>query len=364
MTLAIVGAVAAQFFLPRDAGVSAKSPRTPTASVENAKPDSPPVSAPAGELTKLSSALEQACRDDITLDQDYEPIYSGSYAEWQSTVADQLADSSSPEHLHLAALMASEPAQRLELITRAVDAAPAEPFILWSAVRLCRGHADTGCPLDDWLDRLTLADSENSLVWSQLAMHRHQGGDKAAALDALRRGASSTSANSYWIDTVMLSAQSLAAATNLSFLQRVNLGFGISAAQVPAYGDLANTCTAEASDPAWAFTCIDFGRQLELEARSELGNAFGLVLQQRGFEALGDAEAADKARERQNARRQRMQDAREVQVENAFLLISASPSLFEAYLERIRSEGEIAGAISFNKDLRAFREQRPDLACY
>ncbi len=64
-------------------------------------------------------------------------------------------------------------------------ATPADSFVLWSAVRLCKGNNGVDCPVDDWLGRLAAIDSENSLVWSQIAEHRYGAGDVTAARDAL-----------------------------------------------------------------------------------------------------------------------------------------------------------------------------------
>jgi hypothetical protein len=290
-------------------------------------------------------------------------IDAGDYASWRQSVSDRLSASTSAEHLHLAALLATDKGARIELITRAITTTPSHPFVVWSAVRLCMENHGAGCPLDDWLVRLINIDSGNSLAWAQLAMHRYSSGESAAALNALRRGAAAAMANDYWVDVVALSVDSLAAASDLGFVERASLAFGISAMQTLPYHALTAMCRDESRNAGWAYACLDFGAQLENEATSELSGMIALAIQRLAAETQGDEEQLAAIESRETARGERMREASDALGDSQFLLVASSPSIFESYLERIRQEGEISAAISFNEDIQALKEQRPDLAC-
>jgi hypothetical protein len=324
----------------------------------------PGKAAPAtnGTAVALSEALEASCTSDQSTAAAEEAFAQG-YHKWLVSVSDRLAASGTAEHLHLSALLARNPATRIGLITRAVERAPSDPFVAWSAARLCLEPGGVECPQEDWQSRLVLLDSENSLAWVQQATYRYRVDDEAGALNALRRGASAATANDYFVDVISLSSQSLAAGSDLGFPDRAALSFGIAAQQFLPFGDLTAMCKEESQVSAtWAYACLGLGEQLEAHGITELAAAIGIAVQLLALEGLDETEQASRVEARQRARRQKMDEAGARLVERQFRLITSTPRLFEAYLEEFRSQGEIAASTSLSHELQVLLDQRPDLA--
>ena len=319
-----------------------------------------PSSNPDNHDETLSAAVEAACSVDDSLPTDAD--LENGWFKWLADASKPLSQSSTGEHLHLAALLSQDPDERIRLINRALASTPSDAFVAWSAVRLCTEHQATECPLDAWQRRLATLDGQNSLAWAQIAMNAYQFGRLAVAIDALRRGASSADASDRWVDTIQLSERGLAAATNLHFSQRANVAFSIASTQIPAYGHLVSMCRAAPTESLdLAYACLALGEQIEEHADTEIAIMIGLAVQLQVLEALGEQEQASKVEARRNARRKAMSEFGVL--DNQLRVITASPTVFEAYLERIRASDEVAAAKGFAEDLRILLEQRPDLAC-
>ena len=287
-----------------------------------------------------------------------------TYEEVMRPVLERLAASASGEHLLAASLLQTDPASRFNLIERAVAAAPRDPLVLWSAVRMCSdSRYSWDCPLREWEQRLIAVDGQNSESWVRVAANRYAAGEVSAALEAMRFASTSADSSIYWTEMIESIERALRAAGDFSFAERANSAIGFAASQLPSYSGLTNMCREQSStSPDWADACLKYGELAEIRADTVVGVSIALSVQGLVLEAVGESARAAEVGERRLARSQEFASATPGMNATGELMIQ-DPNLFYAYLAMIRSVGEVPAMSRVTADIERLIRLRPELAC-
>lgn len=332
-------------------------------------PASPSPEFPAAELR---SALTEVCSASDTESADKEwtqeeiQAQIDAFNEQKLTLSESLSASSSAEHLHLAALLENDPVARVELLEQAVSRSTSDPFLVWSAVRVCSDSAvSLDCPLGDWQQRLIAVDGQNSESWVRIAANRYAAGETDAALDALRHAATAAETRIYWTETVEMIERGLAAAgSDQPFPERAGMAFGFAAMMLPRYVDYTRMCVEQSSRSAeWAYTCLGYGELAENQSKTEIGVSIGRSMQKLALEALGEF---DKAADIEQQLQRRRQERLSADIDHTMLterLMVSNPTMFTAFLAKIRSVGEVVARRQIAAEIDRLLEQQSELAC-
>ena len=319
----------------------------------------------------LGSALKDLCARSAqeSRDSNWSPEETQAqiqaFNELKRGLSNRLSVSSAAEHLHLAALLDSGSASRVELIDRAVSLSPNDAFVLWGAVHICTEERNaTSCPLRDWEKRLLDIDGQNSESWLRVAANRYQAGDPDSALDALRHAATSAETRAYWTDTIEMVERGFAAASDYSFSRRANLAVGLAASELPHYGDYTMMCKEQSAKSVdWAYACLAYGELVEYQGKNEMGVAIARSIQKLALEALGELGKAAEVEQRLQARRQERMDWYGDYNAVTDRLIFSNPTLFYTYLAAVKSQGELEARLYLTEEIERLLEQQPELAC-
>ena len=245
-------------------------------------------------------------------------------------VKQRLIVSPDAEHLHAAALLESEPARRIELMTKALANGRNDAFLVWDAVRICaKSLEQTGCPMQAWEDRLLVLDGQNSEAWVRVTANRLLAGDNQAALRALQQAASASETRAYWTESIEMIERGFAAGSDYAFAQRAAFALGMARSNQPEYLVYYNMCKEEsARSYEWAYACLAYAELVERQGRTELGQMSARAIQKQALESLGDNErlAAVVARQEQ-VRRNRRESVRTRHRLSEVLKVSI-PSIF------------------------------------
>ncbi len=357
----------ASLIAQREDSHSAAPPPTP-ANVSLAESTaSPPTEFTA---TDLSSALTEVCSTGNTEAADKEwtqeeiQAQIDAFDEQKRRLSEQLALSSSAEHLHLAALLEADPGSRFELLESAISKS-SDPFLVWNAVQLCsEAIKTTPCPLRDWEQLLIAVDGQNSESWVRIAANRYAAQDHDAALDAMQYASTAAESRAYWTEMIEMMERGFAAGSDYAFAERASMAFGFAAAELPRYGDYVKMCeerSAQSTD--WAYACLAYGELVENQGKTEIGVAISRDIQRLALEGLGEAEKASEVRQRQQQRSQERLESIQRQNPAVERLVFSNPALFSAYLSAIRSEGEETARRQIVIEVERLIERQPALAC-
>ena len=288
-----------------------------------------------------------------------------AFIKKQSALSDELSVSSSPEHLHVAAMLADDPATRVSLLEAAIANQPNDSFLLWDAVRICSETKETvRCPLEEWERLMVAVDGQNSEAWIRVAANRYAAHDYDAALDAMRYASSAAESRVYWTEMVEMIERGFAAGSDLDFSDRAFAALMIASLQLPRYRDYLRMCedrSVHSTD--WASACLAYGERVESQGKTEMGVSISRDIQRIALEELGELELAAKIRLRQERlREEKLAAIFEHRSPTTELLVS-SPTLFSAYLAAIRSEGETSAWRQLTLEVERIIEQQPELAC-
>ena len=149
----------------------------------------------------------------------------------------------------------ADPAQRLTLISRAVEAAPDRPELLWLNIRLC---ADVeGCnpePLEGQLQKL---DPGNGAAWAYSIGRAEKRKDPVALRQGMAALAMSTRFDIYWNTTIARVTNAILKTHTMDLPTALIATIGMSAAlSLPPYLTIANACKGESlKDPDTVSTC-------------------------------------------------------------------------------------------------------------
>jgi len=294
--------------------------------------------------------------------------FSAAVEEYEASLnaaKNRLAISEDPEHLHAAALLEDDPARRIELITRALAVDKDNAFRVWGAVHLCAGvYQETSCPLQAWQERMLTLDSENSEAWVQAALIRISAGAEAAALRAMQRAASSSASRVYWPETIEMIERAFAAASDMSFRDRVALGADFAGTNLPNYSSYMNMCREQsAQNMDWAYACLRYGELSEREGKTLMGQRIAMGVQQVALNALGDQERLKMVVERYQRSREKTENTVIEDFQRSMVIVTGSPTLYSRYLAAVKEHGEIATMAIMQEEAARWVLRHKDLEC-
>lgn len=295
-----------------DAGTTSNTP--PAAAIPSAEATPPAGTSaepePQFQDADLEAGLVALCSSDTQPATGEES--SRTYEEVIQPVLERLAASSFGDHLLAAALLQTDPASRFGLVERAVAAAPRDPLVLWSAVRICSDPRDSpDCPLREWEQRLIAVDGQNSESWVLVAANRYAAGEGSAALEAMRSASTTAESSTYWTETIELIERGLLAASDFTFPERAQAAIGLAASQgIPSFAGLTTMCREQSlASPEWADACLRYGELAEVRGETIIGVSIALSVQRLVLEAVGESGRAAEVEERSRARGQEFADA-------------------------------------------------------
>ncbi|MEM1438264.1 MAG: hypothetical protein AAGF61_04745 [Pseudomonadota bacterium] len=280
------------------------------------------------------------------------------------SVSERLSESTSAEHLHVAALLANDQERRFALMDRAIAIDPTDAFLIWSAVQMCSDReAPAQCASRDWEGLLIAVDGENSESWIRIAANRYSQSEVDSALAALRRASTAAESRAYWPEMVEMIERGFAASSDFPFPERVNLAFGFAAAMLPDYNDQYTMCKEQSKrDPEWAYACLSYGELVESQGKDEVGVSIARSLQRVALEASGDTERAEEVARRIEARsRARLESSSENVPIERFMM--SNHAVFSAYLAAVKSEGEESAMRAMSVEYERQLKLRPQMAC-
>jgi hypothetical protein len=346
-----------------DTGITAPAPIT-TAVQPAASSPAPPQEFP---VAALRSALTVVCSNDAPDSDDKDPTQEEfkAYLNELNELKLNLSESSSAEHLHVAALLENDPALRVELLDRAISANSDDAFLLWSAVQICSESGESvDCPLRDWEQRLITVDGQNSESWIRVAANRYAAGEYDAALEAMRYASTAAESRAYLTEMTEMIERGFAAGSDYAFSERSFMALNIAASKLPRYGDYVTMCKEQsAKNVDFAYTCVAYGELVGHQGKTEMGVAIARTIQKLAHEALGEWENAAEIEQRLQARRQQRMDS--IGDYNAVTerLIFSNPTLFYSYLAAVRSKGELEAQRYLAEEIERLLAQQPELAC-
>ncbi len=370
--LLLLAGLSLAYFLAQTESPDDAEPAGAAPSASNPRPTAATSSAAAEFLAaELRSALTAACSADFEESADSEwtqeeiQAQIGAYNEQKRILKQRLAESSSAEHLHVAALLEEDPVSRFELLDRALSLSPSDPLLVWSAVRICSEDVGaTACPLRDWERLLVALDGQNSESWVRVAANRYAAKEADAALEAMRYAATAAESRAYWTETVELIERGLAAGTDFGFPERAGMAFGIGVAELPRYGDYFNMCKERsAENTEWAYVCLAYGELVENQGKSDMAVSIARSIQRVALESMGEAEKAAQVQQQLEADRQARMESANAYNPIVERLLFSNPTLFSSYLAAIRSVGEQAARRQITAEIERLTEQQPGLAC-
>jgi hypothetical protein len=287
------------------------------------------------------------------------------YMDLIRLVKDNLVVSTEAEHLHLAALLETDKANRVDLISKAMARNPDDAYLVWDAVQICADTLDQyDCPLSVWEDRLITIDGQNSESWIQIATNRYDAGDVDEALQAMSRAATSAESRAYWTEAIEMIERGFAAGSDYSFSERAGAAFGIAASKLPDYGARVNMCKEQSARNAeWAYVCLAYGELLENQGKTDMGQSIARSVQKLALEAIESEEKLTALLDRQELyRRERSGLAGNVNSLDWRLIVS-SPAIFSGYLAAVRTHGEVGARTYLRDETSRWLEQNHDLDC-
>ena len=313
------------------------------------------------------------------------------YRRMQADTAARLSISRDPEHLHTAALLEADLARKVEastgaraadpdssakhsarqiaLISRALDADPGNPLHLWGAVQICMtasaewNENRTDCPLEAWQARLLEADPQNREVWAYAAVNLLAAGNESGALKAMQKAGALTESRVYWPETVEMLERGLAAGTDWPFMGRATEAIGVAGRNL--FNELRpmGLCRDQSElSQDWAYACLAYGRQDELNPPVELARLPAIAIQQYALTALGDEEGLAKLNARWRQQRERRSEIYE-EIGSRIVAAVANPTLFARYLQLVRERGEIEAQIAFDREAQAWVQRHQGAEC-
>ena len=321
--------------------------------------------------TELLAALTAACAvpepdsADQELTQDEAEVQIDAFNKLKASLSARLSVSSSAEHLLLTAMLEDNPTSRAALLDRAISRSPSDPFLIWHAVRICSESGESApCPLRDWEQLLIAVDGQNSESWIRVAANRYAERDYDAALDAMRQASAAAESRAYWTESVEMIERGLAAGSDYAFPERAGMAFGLASAWLPRYGDYVKMCREQSARSVdWAHACLAYGERLANRGKTDIDVSIARTMQRLALEALGEAENAAAVERKYLARRQMNLALFKNDYATVERLTISSPTLFSAYLAKVRSEGEAAARQYMSVEAGRLLEVQPELAC-
>lgn len=200
----------------------------------------------------------------------------------------KLYESGEIDQLLLGALMAAKrmpsPYSAEDFYRAALTKDPSHKLVLYSLMVHCLYQARPRICAEDHLDTLRTIDVENGAVWAASAELSYEDGDRATALDYLKRAADAPSYDTYFNSYFTFFDRVLPGRERFTSRGHVERIFGMIAA-APHSFFMAKPCQSE-TDMHWTNVCLDFARAMEEKGKILMTSRIGLGLQARLLERL------------------------------------------------------------------------------
>lgn len=288
----------------------------------------------------LLACTASAETTDQALQREIEAFEAWFGREWPN----QLYDSENAEHLLVGALLTQRPTAESShspesFFAKALTRDPANPLILFDAAAYCLGDSRSAFCEQSFLHRLTEIDGENGAAWALRALDSQRRGDTAAALEHLRRAATSKDFDEYFMRHMTVFDQALRAWRAQPTVERFTLTIGLAASVANQGSGILLDCRERAAaDSEWRHECLRLGTAMERHARTELTTALGQSLQIAMLELATDAEALAEAKARRDMRRARSYD----RTNEPFDSLLANDGFWNEYFFLFVTQGEEA----------------------
>lgn len=277
-------------------------------------------------------------------------------------ILDFLAQSDSADLQHFVALVSRDEATRMSAIRRALRTTPDDPFVVFSALRLCREHAETAdCDFDGLLGKVRELDGQNSAALLFIALRAFENGDTDRALKMLTAAGAASESNFYWFESVDLAMRASLAANVGDFHERAVWSHEVvSKMALFQITEGVYLCHSQsANDIEWAYACLALGKQMEQHG-TDLATEFGLNMQSVVLEILGEAKQLAAVEERQTGRSRTAEDIAAVW---RTVELQMTPEIYSAFRQDVMEVGVQEANVRLAANIRAALDQHPELAC-
>lgn len=207
----------------------------------------------------------------------------------EDEVRKKLMASDQPQYLLAAAMLSPGSKEHPEALQKAFDANPNDPLTNWEVYLQCEKYSvHELCKQQDWLNRIIAVDSNNAKVWSTLAAHEYEQGQKRESLAALVRAGFAPNVSSYVSERLGLLIEALSATTDMDLQNRSEIAMGYVSAKVDMSTLLAQICKEEAAgSPQWIDACLRYGQTLT-KSNTIMDQGIGYAIQLVSYEHSKD----------------------------------------------------------------------------
>ena len=264
------------------------------------------------------------------------------FRQWVDFAQKTLAQSDDAENRLVAALLGTADAEPTiyAQLHDVMDSEPRSPLIAWNYVEYCSDRY-TPCGLAPALveQRALLADPSNGALWAKIAAKRSERGNRAGALEAMRRAVTASQFDSFWVDHILAFERALRVVPNPNRRNGPIDAIGFVAALPSSEVEIVRTCRQEAPrNPQWMDVCLAYGKRLERDSRTLINQMLGLAIQRNAMESAGDQIPLMRVQDveiRNNEYLRRFADA------SMNAILGFDDSLAWRYVELIQAAGEV-----------------------
>ncbi|MDJ0908699.1 MAG: hypothetical protein QNI99_05880 [Woeseiaceae bacterium] len=156
-------------------------------------------------------------------------------------------------------------------LARAVQADATNPLVLWYASWYCAAASDTTVSCEDPVlqGNVEAILGANGVYWARDAGYLYSRGEHDAALDALKRSATSPTFDSYFIENVRLMERALSLAPDVDYIERAVAAYAMTEDMMSPGYRLARMCETQAVlDDEWFAACMSVAQRGATEGRT------------------------------------------------------------------------------------------------
>ena len=305
-----------------------------------------------GETTETVSVPAHVSRDFNCQIEDFSENFDDEeYAEqlWQlrersDRAVASLSDSETADHVFVAASMPySSGSNRydLDLLSLAIEQEPGNSRFQWHRLNACINGSEHPVCTDRQVEFDAInSDSGNGAIWTLVAKNRVIHGDIDGALKAITMIATSPRFEGFFIDDAKSFERSLAAISDLSYVERMTWGISAAVALLSSSPHLNEICKPylETSEE-WRAQCLLAAERTIDGNSSLLHTQIALELQRNIYEYSGEVEDWNEKVRRLEHNRAQMELASSPDVQ---LVLGTDDRVLAAYVDEFEIHGEIA----------------------
>ena len=269
-------------------------------------------------------------------------------------VVKTLSPSGNAELLLAAALLTREEDVADGLFDSVLRLDPDNRIALWHQLQNCVA-GKMPCDPDTAEAAAIAADAGNGLVWLELARRQIREERWQDAEESLQRAAAAHRFDTYFIEHAVVVERGLAAASELSYPERMIAGIGVSAAiAIPAFGDVSRACSKDAEQARISVdVCTELGEQMAESSRELLTSMIGYAIWRNSEQRSGDEERARQIGAEMD--RVRASFFEEAKTSGAWALVENDVTVLQDYVDNFLAHGEIRAAKMLVQDARRLR---------